>query len=171
MILTSNQIAKRVLRMRRQRYSAEDENNLIYIIHKQTLGIDSITESEFAMIEAFKEYAVACSVFGEQLSIKSDLESRTLAYTKAVNRLKKYKLEDGREETIVAPILDEFENIIEEGYTIKGIEPVTPLMIEQNIYDDEGEITGTEEVVNHIIQKDRDEREAATLIVNLGEPK
>ena len=50
-----------------------------------------------------------------------------------------------------------------------AIDPLEPT-VEQNIYDDEGNLTGTETVANPLIVADDAEREAAQAIVD-GTPE
>ena len=173
-LMTDQQIDKRVVELIRQKYSLNAEQKLSRIAHRQELGMQPLSTDELVEIEVYEVYVNQCRDEGKTAKIKRDLLSATIEYEKAVKRLNRYLLEDGRSEQIVAPIYKEgYEDlseeerpILEEGYTIKGIDPIEPLMIDQFIYDDDGNQVGVEQVVNPIIQKDRDEREAAQLIVD-----
>jgi len=176
MILTNQQIDKRVVRLIRQQYSLDAEQKLSRISHGAAMRTYELSTDEMAEIADYQAHVEACRDLGRQMVIDSANEAKQQAYDRAVARLRKVILEEGRKEQKIPPVykegygdLPEDERpILEEGYTIKFVEPVEPLMIEQVIYDDEGNQTGVTEIVNPIIQSDRNERAAAQIIVDTG---
>ena len=90
------------------------------------------------------------------------------AYRTAAARLAKYRLADGRpEETIETPTgtFDEEGNEIMDVTVVPAIEPL-PAQVEENTYDDEGNVTGTVMVDNPEIVRDDAERAAAQAVVD-----
>lgn len=93
-------------------------------------------------------------------------------YRKATARLAQYRLADGRaEQTFEEPSgeYDEEGNEIMHVWIQPAIEPLEAT-VEQNVYDDEGNVTGTETVPNPLIVADDAEREAAQAVVD-GTPE
>ena len=95
-------------------------------------------------------------------------------YRNAVARLARYRLADGRAEVWEDQPTGEYdletgEEIMESVFVQTAIDPLEPT-VEQNIYDDEGNLTGTETVANPLIVADDAEREAAQAIVD-GTPE
>ena len=172
--MTEQQIDKYVVRLIRQRYSIDTEQKLSRILHGAALQTYVPSLEEMQEVQEYQVYVEQCREIGKQMIVEHDLIRRTEQYNQALARLNKYKLEDGRPEEIIPPVYKEgYEDlpederpILEQGYTIKAIEPVEPLMLTRDIYDEEGNITGTEEYLNPIIEKDRAEREAAQQIVD-----
>lgn len=99
----------------------------------------------------------------ETLAINT-FNAQLQAYRKATARLSKITLAEGREEQVVEPELDEFENVVKEGYTIPAIEPV-PTTITVQTFDEEGTPTGEEEVPNPVTEQDAAERASAEAVV------
>ena len=165
MIRDERQIDKHVVRLIRNKYSIDTEQKLSRILHGMALGTYTPLPGEMEQVAEYQIYVEGCRETGKQMAIDSEIERRELEYSQAVNRLKKYKLEDGRPEQVIEPVLDEFDNVIEEGYTIPGIDPIEPLMMTRTLYDDEGNETGTEEYLNPVIERDRSERLASEQIV------
>ena len=95
-----------------------------------------------------------------------------LEYRKATARLAQYALADGRaEQTFEEPSgeYDEEGNEIMHVWIQPAIEPLEPT-VEQDTYDDEGNLTGTETVANPLIVADDAERKAAQSVVD-GTPE
>ena len=93
-------------------------------------------------------------------------------YRKATARLAQYALADGRaEQTFEEPSgeYDEEGNEIMHVWIQPAIDPLEP-NVEQNVYDDEGNLTGTETVANPLIVADEAERAAAQSVVD-GTPE
>ena len=89
-------------------------------------------------------------------------------YRKAVTRLAQYRLADGRpEQTFEEPSgeYDEEGNEIMHVWVQAGIDPLDA-QVEQPVYDDEGNQTGTEMVDNPLIVADDEERAAAQAVVD-----
>lgn len=89
-------------------------------------------------------------------------------YRSALARLEKYRLADGKpEQTIETPTgtFDEEGNEIMEVTVIPAIEPLDA-QVEENVYDDEGNLTGTVMVDNPLIVADDAERAAAQAVVD-----
>jgi len=169
--MLNHDIDKQVVRKIRQIYSLDDEQKFSRISHQQTLGIAPLTPEQMLEIDAYKIHVEACIEWGKQEKVKNDLARRTDAYNLAVIRLSRPIKEFGRPEKIVEPVLDEFDNVIEEGYTIKAIEPIEPLMLTRDVYEVDSDIwVGTEEYLNPIIEQDRQSRADAQTIVDAGLP-
>lgn len=89
-------------------------------------------------------------------------------YRKATARLAKYRLADGKpEETIETPTgqYDEEGNEIVDVTVIPAIEPLDA-QVEETVYDEEGNVTGTIMVDNPLIVEDDAEREAAQAVID-----
>ena len=89
-------------------------------------------------------------------------------YRKATARLAKYRLADGKpEETIETPTgqYDEEGNEIMDVTVIPAIEPLDA-EVEENVYDEEGNLTGIIMVDNPLIVADDQERAAAQAVVD-----
>lgn len=90
------------------------------------------------------------------------------AYRKAVDRLAQYALADGRpEQTFEEPTgqYDEEGSEVMHTWVQAGIDAL-PATIEQNVYDEAGELTGTETVANPLIVADDAERAAAQAVID-----
>ena len=94
-------------------------------------------------------------------------------YGNAVARLTLHRLADGRaevwEDQPTGEYDDEGNEVMESVLVQPAIEPLEPT-VEQNVYDDEGNLTGTETVANPLIVADDAEREAAQTVVD-GTPE
>ena len=96
-----------------------------------------------------------------------------LEYRKATARLARYVLADGRadvyEDQPTGEYDEEGNEVMESVLVQTAIDPLEST-VEQNIYDDEGNVTGTETVANPLIVADDAEREAAQVVVD-GTPE
>ena len=96
-----------------------------------------------------------------------------LEYRKATARLARYVLADGRHEVWTFQPTGEYDEegneVMESVLVQTAIDPLEPT-VEQNIYDDEGNLTGTETVANPLIVADEAERAAAQSIID-GTPQ
>lgn len=94
-------------------------------------------------------------------------------YRQAVARLAQYKVAEGRpeitEEQPTGEYDDEGNEIMETVVVQTAIDPVEPT-VEQPVYDDEGNQTGTETVTNPLIVADEAERAEAQAVVD-GTPQ
>ena len=94
-------------------------------------------------------------------------------YRKATVRLAQYRLAEGREEVREMQPTGEYDDegneFMESVLVQTAIDPLDA-QVEQNVYDDEGELTGTEMVDNPMIVKDDEERAAAQAVVD-GTPQ
>ena len=90
-------------------------------------------------------------------------------YRKATTRLEKYRLADGKpEQTIETPTgtFDEDGNEVMEVTVIPAIDPLEAT-VEQTTYDEDGNVTGTEDVPNPLIVADDEERAAAQAVIDV----
>jgi len=91
------------------------------------------------------------------------------AYRKATARLSQYLVADGRPELTEEQPTGEYDeegNEITETVVVQtAIDPVEPT-VEQPVYDDEGNQTGTETVTNPLIVADEAERAEAQAVVD-----
>ena len=90
-------------------------------------------------------------------------------YRKATDRLAQYKVAEGRPEITEQQPTGEYDeegNEITETVVVQtAIDPVEPT-VEQPVYDDEGNQTGTETVTNPLIVKDEAERAEAQAVID-----
>jgi hypothetical protein len=90
-------------------------------------------------------------------------------YRKATARLARYVLADGRPEVWEDQPTGEYDEegneVMESVLVQTAIDPLEPT-VEQNIYDDEGNLTGTETVANPLIVADDSERELAQSVID-----
>jgi len=91
------------------------------------------------------------------------------AYRKATARLAQYLVADGRAEITEEQSTGEYDeegNEITETVVVQtAIDPVEPT-VEQPVYDDEGNQTGTETVTNPLIVQDEAERAEAQAVID-----
>jgi len=91
------------------------------------------------------------------------------AYRKATTRLAQYRVADGRPELTEQQPTGEYdengEPITETVVVQTAIDPVEPT-VEQPVYDEEGNQTGTETVTNPVIVKDEAERAEAQAVID-----
>ena len=96
-----------------------------------------------------------------------------LEYRKATARLARYVLADGRadvyEDQPTGEYDEEGNEVMESVLVQTAIDPLEST-VEQNVYDDEGNLTGTETVANPRIVADAAERAAAQSVVD-GTPE
>jgi hypothetical protein len=90
-------------------------------------------------------------------------------YRKAAARLARYRLADGRPEVYedqpTGEYDDEGNEVMASVLVQSAIDPL-PAQVEENVYDDEGNITGTIMVDNPEIVRDDEERAAAQAIID-----
>lgn len=117
---------------------------------------------------AFDAFMTAFSADHDVNIANNTFNRQLVEYRKATARLEKYRLADGRaEQTFEEPSgeYDDEGNEIMHTWIIAAIEPLDA-QVEQNVYDDEGNVTGTEMVDNPAIVQDDAEREAAQAVVD-----
>jgi hypothetical protein len=94
---------------------------------------------------------------------------RLHAYRKATARLDQYLVAEGREEATEEQPTGEYDeegNEITETVVVQTeIDPVEPT-VEKNVYDEEGNLTGTETVTNPLIVQDEEERAEAQAVID-----
>jgi len=119
---------------------------------------------------AFDAFMTAFSA-NHDINIANNTFNYQLAeYRKATARLTKYRLADGRPEVWEDQPTGEFdpetgEELTESVLVQSAIEPLDA-QVEQPVYDEEGNQTGTEMVDNPLIVADDEERAAAQAIVD-----
>jgi hypothetical protein len=119
---------------------------------------DGEFDAFMATFSADHDACVANNTFNWQLA----------EYRKATARLAQYRLADGRpQQTFEEPSgeYDEEGNEIMHIWVQAGIDPLDA-QVEQPVYDDEGNQTGTEMVDNPLIVADNAERDAAQAVVD-----
>lgn len=128
---------------------------------KQTeiLAIDPELAGQIgAAMDAVQQEAAANNLFNHQL----------VAYREAVTRLARYRLADGQAEVTeeVETGMDENGDPIMETVVVQtAIDPL-PATVEQDTYDAEGNVIGTEQVSNPQIAEDDAERAAAQAVID-----
>lgn len=150
--LTDAQLEKRA-----QRYIARDWPSQAR--EKSIRTADGLFDAFMVTFSADHDTNIANNTFNAQLA----------DYRKAAARLDQYILADGRPEITEEQPTGEYD---EEGNEVTqtvvvqtAIDPVDAT-VEQNVYDDEGNITGTETVTNPVIVTDEAERAAAQVVVD-----
>lgn len=120
---------------------------------------DGAFDAFMATFSANHDVNEANNLFNHQLA----------AYRKATARLAQYRVAEGRPElTEEQPTgqYDEQGNEVMETVVVQtAIDPVEPT-VEQPVYDDEGNQTGTETVTNPLIVQDDAERAEAQAVVD-----
>ena len=116
----------------------------------------------------YKSWADQWILDNEVNAANNEFNYSLAAYRKAIARLDQYRLADGRAEYSVSTptgTFDEDGSEIMDVATFPAIDPLPPT-IEQPVYDDEGNQTGTETVPNPAIVQDDAERDAAQAVID-----
>ena len=120
---------------------------------------DGAFDAFMATFSADHDVNVANNTFNWQLA----------EYRKATARLAQYRLADGRPEVYedqpTGEYDDEGNEVMASVMVQSAIDPL-PTQVEQPVYDDEGNQTGTEMVDNPLIVADNAERDAAQAVVD-----
>lgn len=159
-VFSNAQIDKRVVGWIRQKYSEDGEFKL--------LRLGSSPE-----IEEYNIYVESCRTRGNQMRSDNDLLKSVIGYENALSRLSQYRLSEGRPEQVIEtkigeqlnPETGEIEPIYSERI-IPAIDPL-PSTIAMPIYDDNGNIIGTENVPNPAIVNDEAGRNDAQELINI----
>ena len=129
-------------------------------------------QREAGMLMGSQEYVEWANqwLVDNQINAENNLFNNQLAaYRKATARLDQYKVADGRPEITEEQPTGEYDeegNEITETVVVQtAIDPVEPT-VEQPVYDDEGNQTGTETVTNPLIVADEAERAAAQAVID-----
>ena len=133
-------------------------------------------QREQGLVESDPEYMAWAAQWAQDnvINAANNLFNHQLAnYRKAVARLAQYKVAEGRpeltEQQPTGQYDDEGNEIMETVVVQTAIDPVEPT-VEQPVYDEEGNQTGTEVVTNPLIVQDELEREDAQAVVD-GTPQ
>lgn len=122
---------------------------------------------------AFDAFMTSFSADHDVNVARNTFNWQLLEYRKATARLARYRLAYGRaevwEDQPTGEYDDEGNEVMESVLVQSAIDPLEPT-VEQNVYDDEGNLTGTETVANPLIVADDAEREAAQAVVD-GTPE
>lgn len=129
-------------------------------------------EREQGIVESDPEYQAWASqwIADNLVNAENNLFNNQLdAYRKATARLDQYRLADGRPELTEEQPTGEYDeegNEITETVVVQtAIDPLEPT-VEQPVYDDDGNQTGTEIVPNPLIVADDAERDAAQAVID-----
>ena len=155
--LTPAQLEKRAQKWISRSWNAQAREKSIRLA-------DGAFDAFMASFSADHDVNVANNTFNWQLQ----------EYGNAVARLARYRLADGRAEVYEDQPTGEYdletgEEIMESVLVQTAVDPLEPT-VEQNVYDEEGNLTGTETVANPLIVADDAEREAAQAVVD-GTPE
>ena len=133
-------------------------------------------EREQGIVESDPDYQAWATqwVADNVVNAENNLFNNQLAaYRKAVARLEQYKVAEGRPEIAEQQPTGEYDeegNEITETVVVQtAIDPVEPT-VEQAVYDDEGNQTGTDIVTNPLIVEDEGERASAQAVID-GTPQ
>jgi hypothetical protein len=116
----------------------------------------------------YADYAAAWEADNAVNAANNLFNHQLAAYRRATSRLAQYRLADGRpEETIETPT----GTFDEEGNEIMSITVIPAIaaldaQVEENIFDEEGNLTGTQMVDNPLIVADDAERAEAQAVIN-----
>jgi len=116
----------------------------------------------------YKAWAAQWILDNETNAANNEFNYALFGYNAAIDRLSKYRLAEGRESyTIETPsgVFDEEGNEIMDETVVPEIPPLDPT-VDQPVYDDEGNQTGTEVVDNPLIVADDAERDQAQLVID-----
>lgn len=133
-------------------------------------------EREQGIVESdpdYKAWAAQWVLDNQTNAINNQFNVALYRYRKSLQRLAQYRLADGRAEVWEDQPTGEYDDdgneVMESVLVQSAIDPLDA-QVEQNVYDDEGELTGTEMVDNPLIVKDDEERAAAQAVVD-GTPQ
>ena len=165
---TAAQLEKRYDALIRSKYPLRKERAMNRRAIGTLKGKYVPTVADAADEAAYEAHTKAVRDDYEQAVIDNVLLVSTIQYEQAQQRLTCYRLSEGV--AAVAEIPEEKDpdtgEILQEYVpAIIGIDPL-PATIEQNTYDDEGNLTGTETILNPCIVQDEAERSAAQEIIN-----
>ena len=117
----------------------------------------------------FNTYMTTVSADTDTNRANNTFNQQLADYRVATARLSQYRLADGRSEVTEQVGTGEFDddgNEITETVVVQtAIDPL-PSQIEQPVYDEDGNQTGTEMVDNPLIVQDDEERSAAQAIID-----
>jgi len=129
-------------------------------------------EREQGIVEGDPEYQAWATqwVADNVVNAENNLFNNQLAaYRKATDRLAQYLVANGRPELTEQQPTGEYDEegneIMETVVVQTAIDPVEPT-VEQPVYDDEGNQTGTETVTNPLIVQDEAERAEAQAVID-----
>ena len=133
-------------------------------------------EREQGIVESDPDYQAWATqwIADNVVNAENNLFNNQLAaYRKAVARLEQYKVAEGRPEITEQQPTGEYDEegneIMETAVVQTAIDPVEPT-VEQAVYDDEGNQTGTDIVTNPLIVEDEGERASAQAVID-GTPQ
>jgi len=112
---------------------------------------------------AFDEFMSTFSADHDVNTANNTFNWQLQDYTKATSRLARYVLSEGRPEVYKDQPTGEF--LTESVLVQTAIDPLDA-QVEQTVYDDEGNVTGTTMVANPLIVADDAERDAAQAVVD-----
>ena len=113
--------------------------------------------------DAFNEFMSTFSADHDVNTANNTFNWQLQDYTKATSRLARYVLSEGRPEVYKDQPTGEF--LTESVLVQTAIDPLDA-QVEQTVYDDEGNVTGTTMVANPLIVADDAERDAAQAVVD-----
>jgi hypothetical protein len=169
-VYTEAQISKHMERLERQAFSPRQEAILNRIQHGINLGVYTPTTEEQVQIAAFQAKMDELMALAAEARIDNQFVKDRITYEKAIARLERYELSEGRAavyEDQPTGEYDEQGNPTTESVLVSpAIDPL-PATIEQPVYNPEtGEQTGTEIVGNPLVAVDIAERTQAQSIID-----
>ena len=133
-------------------------------------------EREQGIVESDPDYQAWATQWAADNVVNAEnnlFNNQLAAYRKAVARLEQYKVAEGRPEIAEQQPTGEYDEegneIMETVVVQTAIDPVEPT-VEQAVYDDEGNQTGTDIVTNPLIVEDEGERASAQAVID-GTPQ
>jgi hypothetical protein len=169
LVYTEAQIARRLERIERTRYSKRDEDVLNRIVSGASMGVYAPTDEEQAQIAAFNAFMAEMVALAAEVRADNTFVAQRVAYENALARLAQHKLADGRPEVYEdqpTGDLDDDGNPVMESVLVQTAVDPEPLAIDEMVYDEEGNVVDVTTVANPAIAQDEAERAAAQAVVD-----
>ena len=125
-----------------------------------------LTLSQFETAQGLNQFMMGLQIEAEQ---NNAFNHQLFAYRKAVSRMAQYRLAEGRPEISAEQETGEFDeegSAIMETIIVQTAIDALPATITQDTYDEEGQVTGSEDVPNPAIVADDAERAAAQALID-----
>lgn len=125
-----------------------------------------LTLSQFEAAQGLNQFMMSLQIEAEQ---NNAFNYQLFAYREAVARLVQYRLADGRPEITAEQETGEFDEQgapVMETIVVQTEIEALPATITQDTYDEDGQITGSEDFPNPAIVADDAERAASQALIN-----
>jgi len=161
-VWTPAQIKRRVTDLIRQKCGVEEELQLVRIMVEEQRGYTPTAE-ESAAITAFAAHVQTCQAAGDQADADNILLASAIEHEKAVRRLARYRLADGRHEQLAQDAVIDPETGEEISPAVPYLPAIEPLPALVDSVDEDGKMI---QIPNPAIVKDDAERAAAQAVID-----